>query len=176
METQVSKAMRTVSDLPFTLGWPAQVDILTALLLLSSASASSNRLTLLSRSQSPGSSSQCSGLPVCSQDCLLVFQLRLRDAAPISRSVELRPLFGAARVEGRLIECGRASTRGIVSAHVQPSQALPSNMLAPADKTASSYQLHEQRKTESPLTISRHGVVVPAPTGASHRVAVVRKR
>jgi hypothetical protein len=28
-ETQVSSTMRTVSDLPNTLGWPTQVDILT---------------------------------------------------------------------------------------------------------------------------------------------------
>jgi hypothetical protein len=29
METQVNKTMRTVSELPSTLGWPAHVDILT---------------------------------------------------------------------------------------------------------------------------------------------------
>ena len=87
IETQVSSTMRTVSDLPFTLGWPAQVDILTR----SSWSWASPWLALLSRSQSP--KSQRSGLPMFSKGSLVVFQIRLPDAARFSRwSVEQRLL------------------------------------------------------------------------------------
>ncbi len=87
IETQVSSTMRTVSDLPFTLGWPAQVDILTR----SSCSGWSLLPPLLSRSQSP--KPQRSGLPILSKGSLLVFQIRLPDATRFSRwSVEQRLL------------------------------------------------------------------------------------
>ena len=137
IETQVSSTMRTVSDLPFTPGWPAQVDILTrsswswsSLLppTLNRLSWASPWLALLSRCQSP--KPQRSGLPIFSKGSLVVFQIRLPDAARFSRwSVEqLLLLLGAASLEGRVVECGLAArssaTSMVVSTFASPELAV----------------------------------------------------
>jgi hypothetical protein len=132
METQVNKTMRTVSELPSTLGWPAHVDILTV------SPSSSNELlealspwpALVPRCQSTESlrAPQVSKLPVSSNGDLGGFRIRLPEAIRVSEAVErlrvpVAPL--AVSLEGRVYECDlvvKSSVTNIVLASLPLSR------------------------------------------------------